>query len=186
MLTWPAAEAVVLDMDGVLIDTEPVWRAAQSAVFAGFGVALSERDLLDSTGQPIEELIPVWRRRSAVGAGAAERADPGLTDAAIAGLIVDRVIAHVTAEGRPMPGVTAAIALFERCGLRLAIASSSPLRLIDAVCDRLAETLAVADGVIVGTSLKVDGITWNRVDPARARRFMDMARQARSAPAVVS
>ncbi|HWM98786.1 MAG TPA: HAD-IA family hydrolase, partial [Streptosporangiaceae bacterium] len=49
----------------------------------------------------------------------------------------DRVIAHVKAEGEPMPGVTAAIALFERCGLRLAIASSSPLRLIDAVCDRL-------------------------------------------------
>ncbi|HEX5287641.1 MAG TPA: hypothetical protein VFX25_02125 [Streptosporangiaceae bacterium] len=67
MLTWPAAEAVVLDMDGVLIDTEPVWRAAQSAVFAGFGVALSERDLLDSTGQPIEELIPVWRRRPPAG-----------------------------------------------------------------------------------------------------------------------
>ena len=127
-------------MDGVLIDTEPVWRAAQSAVFAGFGVVLSERDLLDSTGQPIEELIPVWRRRPVAGDGMAEWADPGLTDAEIADLIIDRVIAHVTAEGRPMPGVTAAIALFERCGLRLAIASSSPLRLIDAVCDRLGLT----------------------------------------------
>ena len=136
MLAWPAAEAVVLDMDGVLIDTEPVWRAAQSAVFAGFGVVLSERDLLDSTGQPIEELIPVWRRRSR----APDPAGPELTDAEIADLIIDRVIAHVTAEGRPMPGVTAAIALFERCGLRLAIASSSPLRLIDAVCDRLGLT----------------------------------------------
>jgi sugar-phosphatase len=123
-------------MDGVLIDTEPVWRSAQSAVFAGFGVALSERDLLDSTGQPIEELIPVWRRR----ASAPDPAGTELTDAEIAGLIIDRVIAHVTAEGRPMPGVTAAIALFERCGLRLAIASSSPLRLIDAVCDRLGLT----------------------------------------------
>jgi sugar-phosphatase len=127
-------------MDGVLIDTEPVWRAAQSAVFAGFGVALSERDLLDSTGQPIEELIPVWRRRPVAGGEMAVRADPGLTDTEIADLIVDRVIAHVTAEGQPMPGVTAAIALFERCGLRLAIASSSPLRLIDAVCDRLGLT----------------------------------------------
>ena len=125
-----------MDMDGVLIDTEPVWRAAQSAVFAGFGVALSERDLLDSTGQPIEELIPVWRRR----ASAPDPAGTELTDAEIADLIIDRVIAHVTAEGRPMPGVTAAIALFERCGLRLAIASSSPLRLIDAVCDRLGLT----------------------------------------------
>jgi mannitol-1-/sugar-/sorbitol-6-/2-deoxyglucose-6-phosphatase len=136
VLKGQPVEAVVLDMDGVLIDTEPVWRAAQSAVFAGFGVALSERDLLDSTGQPIEELIPVWRRRSP----APDPADTELTDAEIAGLIIDRVVAHVTAEGRPMPGVTAAIALFERCGLRLAIASSSPLRLIDAVCDRLGLT----------------------------------------------
>jgi HAD superfamily hydrolase (TIGR01509 family) len=125
-------EAVVLDMDGLLIDTEPVWRAAQAAVFAGMGIALRERDLLDSTGQPVEELIPVWRRRSPDGDGTSP-----LTDTQVADLITDRVIAHVTAEGQPMPGVTAAIARFERCGLRLAIASSSPLRLIDAVCDRL-------------------------------------------------
>jgi mannitol-1-/sugar-/sorbitol-6-/2-deoxyglucose-6-phosphatase len=123
-------------MDGVLIDTEPVWRAAQSAVFAGFGVGLSERDLLDSTGQPIEELIPVWRRRSPT----PDPAGTELTDTEIADQIIDRVIAHVTAGGQPMPGVTVAIALFERCGLRLAIASSSPLRLIDAVCDRLGLT----------------------------------------------
>ena len=123
-------------MDGVLIDTEPVWRAAQSAVFAGFGVALSEGDLLDSTGQPIEELIPVWRRR----APGPDPAGTELTDDEIADRIIDQVIAYVKARGQPMPGVTAAIALFERCGLRLAIASSSPLRLIDAVCDRLGLT----------------------------------------------
>ncbi len=132
MLKRVPVEAVVLDMDGLLIDTEPVWRAAQAAVFAGIGIALRESDLLDSTGQPVEELIPVWRRRSPDGDGTSP-----LTDTQVADLITDRVIAHVTAEGQPMPGVTAAIALFERHGLRLAIASSSPLRLIDAVCDRL-------------------------------------------------
>jgi beta-phosphoglucomutase-like phosphatase (HAD superfamily) len=130
-------EAVVLDMDGLLIDTEPVWRAAQAAVFAGIGIALRESDLLDSTGQPVEELIPVWRQRAPDDDGIAQLTGAGLTDAEVADLIVDRVIAHVKAEGQPMPGVTAAIALFERYGLRLAIASSSPLRLIDAVCDRL-------------------------------------------------
>jgi sugar-phosphatase len=36
-----------------------------------------------------------------------------------------------------MPGVAAAIELFERHGLALAIASSSPPRMIDAVCERL-------------------------------------------------
>jgi len=52
--------------------------------------------------------------------------------------------------------------------------------------DSLAEILTVADGVIVGTSLKVDGITWNSVDPARARHFMDTAQKARSAHPVSS
>jgi sugar-phosphatase len=126
-------EAVVLDMDGLLIDTEPVWRAAQSAVFAGIGVTLSERDLIDSTGQPVEELIPVWRRRSP----GPDLASTELSDGEIADRIIDQVIGYVKARGQPMPGVTAAIALFDRYGLRLAIASSSPLRLIDAVCDRL-------------------------------------------------
>jgi sugar-phosphatase len=131
-LTGPPVEAVILDMDGVLIDTEPAWRAAESDVFAGLGVPLSASDLLDSTGQPIEELIPVWRRRSG---DHGRNSRP--TDAEVADRITGQVIAHVMAEGRPMPGVTAAIALFRRYGLRLAIASSSPLRLIDAVCDRL-------------------------------------------------
>jgi uncharacterized protein len=46
--------------------------------------------------------------------------------------------------------------------------------------DRLAEIIAVADGVIVGTSLKVDGNTWGPVDPARAGRLMETARAIRS------
>jgi hypothetical protein len=45
--------------------------------------------------------------------------------------------------------------------------------------DSIAEILAVADAVIVGTSLKVDGATFNAVDPARAQRLMDAARSAR-------
>ena len=35
-----------------------------------------------------------------------------------------------------------------------------------------------ADGCIVGSSLKVDGYTWNPVDPERAKRFVDAARSA--------
>ena len=37
----------------------------------------------------------------------------------------------------------------------------------------------VADGCIVGSSLKVDGNTWNAVDAARAAEFMRLARAAR-------
>jgi membrane complex biogenesis BtpA family protein len=41
--------------------------------------------------------------------------------------------------------------------------------------------LAVADGAIVGSDLKVDGGTWNPVDPDRAVRFMTEVRAARAA-----
>ena len=49
------------------------------------------------------------------------------------------------------------------------------------VCaDTIADIFTVADAVIVGTSLKVDGSTFNPVDPARAQRLMDAARTARA------
>jgi len=47
--------------------------------------------------------------------------------------------------------------------------------------DNIAEYLKVADGVIVGSSLKEDGYTWNKVDPERVRRFMDRVNVARNA-----
>jgi len=51
--------------------------------------------------------------------------------------------------------------------------------------ERVAEIFSVADAAIVGTSLKVDGITWNPVDPDRANRLMDAVRAAREQPAAV-
>jgi len=45
--------------------------------------------------------------------------------------------------------------------------------------DTVADVLRVADGVIVGTALKVDGVTWNPVDAARAKGFMQEAVRAR-------
>ena len=43
----------------------------------------------------------------------------------------------------------------------------------------VAEVLRIADGCIVGSALKVDGHTWNPVDPDRALDFMDKVRAAR-------
>lgn len=43
----------------------------------------------------------------------------------------------------------------------------------------VADVLRVADGCIVGSALKVDGDTWNAIDPDRAADFMAKARAAR-------
>ena len=45
----------------------------------------------------------------------------------------------------------------------------------------VADVLEIADGCIVGSSLKVDGNTWNAVDPERAAEFMRLVRAARGA-----
>lgn len=45
--------------------------------------------------------------------------------------------------------------------------------------ETVADVLAIADGCIVGSSLKVDGDTWAVVDPDRAADFMDRVRRAR-------
>ena len=47
--------------------------------------------------------------------------------------------------------------------------------------ETVAETFAIADGCIVGSSLKQEGDTWKPVDWERAARFMDLVRQARGA-----
>jgi predicted TIM-barrel enzyme len=45
--------------------------------------------------------------------------------------------------------------------------------------ETVADVLAVADGVIVGSALKVGGDTWAAVDPERAMDFMDRVRATR-------
>jgi len=63
-----------------------------------------------------------------------------LSDAAVADQIIDRVATWVRAEGEPMAGVIQTLDLLRLLDLRLAIASSSPRRMIDVVCERLGLT----------------------------------------------
>jgi len=46
--------------------------------------------------------------------------------------------------------------------------------------ETVGEVLAIADGCIVGSSLKVGGDTWNAIDPDRAIEFMRQAKKART------
>jgi uncharacterized protein len=46
--------------------------------------------------------------------------------------------------------------------------------------DNAQQILAIADGLIVGTSLKVGGSTWNPVDPDRAKRLAELVRRERT------
>jgi membrane complex biogenesis BtpA family protein len=45
--------------------------------------------------------------------------------------------------------------------------------------DNVSEVMSLADGCVIGTHFKYDGVTWNAVDPARVARFMDKVNRLR-------
>ena len=55
--------AAIFDMDGLLIDSEPFWRAAQVEVFATVGVELTEDACAETTGLRIDEVVAHHHRR---------------------------------------------------------------------------------------------------------------------------
>lgn len=120
--------ACVFDMDGVLIDTEPVWRQVERDVFARVGVELSDDQLRDTWGMRIEEVVEHWYL---------QRPWNGIRPHAVQREIVREMVEYVRTQGVPMVGALQAIDVARTSGLRVAIASSSSRELIDAVIDRL-------------------------------------------------
>jgi membrane complex biogenesis BtpA family protein len=45
--------------------------------------------------------------------------------------------------------------------------------------DNVRDIFAAADGCVIGTHFKRDGVTWNPVDGERVKRFMDVVRKIR-------
>jgi HAD superfamily hydrolase (TIGR01509 family) len=117
-------EAVVFDLDGVLIDSEPVWEQVRRQVVASRGghwAADAQQRLMGmSTGE--------WARYLAEDLGV------GLPPETIAALVIERMKARYTEHLPLMPGAAEAV---RRLAARwpLGLASSSPPSLIDTVLD---------------------------------------------------
>ena len=54
-------EAVVWDMDGLMIDSEPHWVRAEIAAFAKVGITLTTKDCEETTGLRIDMVRPRGR-----------------------------------------------------------------------------------------------------------------------------
>jgi sugar-phosphatase len=121
-------KSVIFDMDGVLIDSEPLWRDAERECFGAVGLRLSDDDMRGTMGFRVDEAVAHWYARF-------PWPDADLAEMAVR--IVDRVGELVAAQGAPLPGVVESVAACEAAGLPLAVASSSPRRLIGAVLARL-------------------------------------------------
>jgi HAD superfamily hydrolase (TIGR01509 family) len=117
-------DAVVFDMDGVLLDSEPIWRGVEREIFAGLGIHVTDDDLRETMGVRIADVVERWHRRH-------PWAEPSRAE--VADAVVEGVARRIEDAGTLHPGVRDAIERLAGAGVRLALASSSPMRLIRAV-----------------------------------------------------
>lgn len=120
--------AAIFDMDGLLIDSEPLWQRAERQLFATAGLELTSEMCQRTKGLRIDEVVEYWYSQKPW-----NRPSPG----ELSRLILDRVVQLVRTEGQPQPGARDAIDAARDVGLALALATSSPPALIEAVLDRL-------------------------------------------------
>jgi HAD superfamily hydrolase (TIGR01509 family) len=115
-------EAVVFDLDGVLVDSEPVWEQVRRGLVAERGGRWAPDAQRRLMGMSTRE----WARYLSEDLGV------GLPPDQVAELVIDRMAARYTERVPLLPGAADAV---HRMGARwpLAVASSSPSRLIDTV-----------------------------------------------------
>jgi beta-phosphoglucomutase-like phosphatase (HAD superfamily) len=56
-------EAVIFDMDGLLIDSEPFWRQSHKAVLAQYGHEVTEDDVRAAAGKRTADQVMHWQER---------------------------------------------------------------------------------------------------------------------------
>lgn len=119
--------AAIFDMDGLLVDTEPLWQDAEIEVMNAIGVPVTREDCRRVMGLRTDEVVELWHGRWRWAAP-----EPG----AVVDAIIDRLIELVETKATLMTGVVEAIERLQARGAPLALASSSKYRIIDAVLDR--------------------------------------------------
>jgi HAD superfamily hydrolase (TIGR01509 family) len=124
-LTPFCPQAVIFDMDGLLVDSEPVWHIVETELLRTRGKVWN----LDFQKHLIGlRMIDFWTRMCE-GYGLAERPEALIAEA------TREMVRAIPEQVVPRPGADELLEYLHSHGVPMAIASSSPLALIDAVVE---------------------------------------------------
>ena len=119
--------AAIFDMDGLMVDSEPLWTMAEIDVFGAIGVPLTRERCFETRGLRIDEVVAYWYERYRWTIASAD---------VVQARVLESVAALIRLRAEPMPGALEAIAHARKRCEKLAVASSSPRRLIEAVLEK--------------------------------------------------
>ncbi|MDB2657001.1 hexitol phosphatase HxpB, partial [Crocinitomicaceae bacterium] len=121
-------DAIIFDMDGVLIDSEPLWKIAMEEAFLSVGCNITRKDFQKTVGLRIDEVVRFWYQ---------ERGWEGLSCEQLEALIMEKMVALIQANGEPLPGVLETIDYLRTNGYKIGLGTSSYRVLIDTVLETL-------------------------------------------------
>jgi len=121
-------DTVIFDMDGLLIDSEPLWEEAGKETLKKFNVSLSAEQYHISTGLRSSEWIDHWFHHFNISMEHAAEAEA---------IIVQTAIEKIRLKAAPMPGARHIVEFFRKRNFKIGVASSSPLELINIVTRKL-------------------------------------------------
>ena len=119
-------EAVIFDMDGVLIDSENHWQQTERTLFAHLGFELTDELLQQTRGLRTEEMVDHWSKRFKL-----DKVNPKELMHRYDSLMVETIANEV----QMMDGAIEALQFFERKELPMALASCSTLDHIHAALE---------------------------------------------------
>lgn len=121
-------KVVIYDMDGVIIDSEPLWRKAEIISFSKVDIKMTEEMCRYNIGLRVDEVVAHWYRKLNIKKG---------REKFVEDQIWENIIRLVKEEGKPKPGVKRSLSFFKNRQIRIALASSSAMILINTALGKL-------------------------------------------------
>lgn len=121
-------KAVIFDMDGLLINSEPFWQESETKVFTSLGLDVNKKMFEQFMGKRIDEIVEIMYKMMPW---------DHVSKAKVVEDIVENVIRLVLEQGACLDGVTETLENLKKASFKIGLASSSKMKIISAVLDKL-------------------------------------------------
>lgn len=124
----PRKKAVIFDMDGVIIDSEPLWKQAEFDVFSSLGVVVSEEFTPITQTMTTTEVAAFWFEKSPW---------ENVSLKEVEELVISRVIELIETSNCAILGIRGFIERLKAQGLKIGVATNSPYRIIPSALQKV-------------------------------------------------